>query len=129
MVRPFNNFNAQSKLLGEFTFSRFYLSQIFNNFLSYNMCFLAPRIGTRFGIRVEMKDIGLIDDPTLTPDSLAHRISVSAFSLFYGYYHGSQSFPPKYALRLVGVLPIPNTHSRLNWKSVELLHSPIGLST
>ena len=55
-------------------------------------------------------------------------------SLFYRFYHGMCSgelksvIPPNHALCITHVLPIPNTISRLNWKSAGPLHSPIRLS-
>ena len=76
--------------------------------------------------------IRLISDPALTDtlDSLAHRRSVAAISLFYRYYHGFCSdkirsiIPPKALLRDFLRL---NTPTRLNSIPIERTHSPIRL--
>ena len=86
---------------------------------------------------IQKQAIRLIDDSSLTDslDFLAHRKNVSALSLYCRYYHGrcsdelkSVNPPPKRALRVARVSPIPNTRSRSNWKSAGPLHSLISLS-
>ena len=84
---------------------------------------------------IQRRAIRLIGDPALTDtlDSLVHRRSVSALSLFYRYYHGFCSdeiksiIPPKASFFEIRDFLRSNTPKRLNWIPIERTHSPIRL--
>ena len=77
---------------------------------------------------IQKRAIKLIGDPALTNslDSLAHRRTISALSLYYRYYHGVCSAELKSIIPIKAVFTrnTLSTPSLSNWIKIELALSP-----